>query len=393
MVDLNSCVDFLQRLIRTRSLSGSEGQVAALVKQEMERLGFDQVQVDEAGNVIGLIRGQGQAPAVMLNTHLDHVDVGEVSAWPYPPYGGEIHDGKVWGRGAVDIKGPLAAQVYGAAALLEEEGRPPGDVYVTAVVQEEVGGLGARHLARNFPPGLVVVGEPSRNGLRIGHRGRVEAVIRVQGRSAHASMPEQGVNPLLVAGCILGRLSGLELSRDPLLGSSSVTPTLLRTDQTSPNVIPGKVWLTCDWRSVPGETFQSIREQLQTLAEECLMEGAEVTVEIPVLQRESFTPLKMELPAAHPPFTIPANHPAVGAARQVLSEVLGGPVEAGIWRFATDAGHFAEAGFTAVGFGPGDDTLAHTVREAVGIGELEQGMRAYHVLARDWGAALDREGR
>ncbi|WP_152918236.1 M20/M25/M40 family metallo-hydrolase, partial [Ardenticatena maritima] len=146
MHDLAACIAFLQRLVQTPSLPGHEADLAALVKAEMERLGYDEVFVDAAGNVIGRIRGRGDAPAVMFNTHLDHVDPGDPAGWRFPPYGGEIHDEAVWGRGTVDIKGPLAAQVYGVARLKNDPTPPPGDVYVSAVVQEEIGGLGARHL-------------------------------------------------------------------------------------------------------------------------------------------------------------------------------------------------------------------------------------------------------
>jgi acetylornithine deacetylase/succinyl-diaminopimelate desuccinylase-like protein len=135
--DLQRCVDFLQQMIRTLSLPGHEGELASLVANEMRDLDYDEVRIDEVGNVLGRIEGRGQAPDLMFNTHLDHVDVGDPAAWPHPPFGGEIHDDKVWGRGAVDIKGPMAAQVVGVARLLRGE-RPPGDVWVTAVVQEEV---------------------------------------------------------------------------------------------------------------------------------------------------------------------------------------------------------------------------------------------------------------
>ncbi|MDZ4702124.1 MAG: hypothetical protein SH809_20605, partial [Rhodothermales bacterium] len=97
MNDLTGCTTFLQRLIQTPGLPGEERAVAGLVAAEMERLGYDEVGIDEAGNVIGKIAGRGAAPAMMLNTHLDHVDVGDPDRWPHPPFGGEIHDGRVWG--------------------------------------------------------------------------------------------------------------------------------------------------------------------------------------------------------------------------------------------------------------------------------------------------------
>ena len=175
----------------------------------------------------------------MFNTHLDHVDAGDPADWPHPPYGGEVHDGLLWGRGAIDIKGPLAAQVHGVAQLVALGEPPPGDVYVTGTVQEEVGGLGARYMADTLRPDLVLIGEPSRNEVRRGHRGRVELRVQVRGRMAHASMTDIGRNPLTVLGRFLAGLEDVDLAHDPDLGTCSIAPTLIGTDQTSGNVIPG----------------------------------------------------------------------------------------------------------------------------------------------------------
>ncbi len=326
--DLDAAVDFLARLIQTPSLPGEEAAIATLVADEMRGLGFDEVSIDDYGNVLGRLRGGGAAP-VDFNTHLDHVDVGDVERWPHPPFGGEIHDGRVWGRGAVDIKGPLAAQVHGVGALAGRD--LPGDVYVTCVVQEEIGGVGARHLAETLFTPAVVVGEPSANTVRRGHRGRTELVLHLVGRSVHASVPAKGVNPLTSLGRFLAGLDGAERGADPDLGPSSVAPTLLRTDQTSANVIPGEVWLTCDWRNVPGETGEDALRSLRQLLEECLGEGAHGEVEMPVFERRAYTGRTMDIPASNPAYVLPLDHPLVAAAARVVNEVTGEerPVDTG----------------------------------------------------------------
>jgi putative selenium metabolism hydrolase len=378
------CVEFLQSLIRTRSMPGEEGEIAELVHAEMTRLGYDEVSFDEAGNVIGRVRGDGEAPSVMFNTHLDHVDAGDPKDWPHDPFGGEIHDGCVWGRGAVDIKGPLAAQVYGAARVKASGDRPPGDVYVTAVVQEEVGGLGARYMAGTFGTDLVLVGEPSRNELRRGHRGRVELHARVRGRMAHASMTAIGRNPLTVVGRFLDRLDGLEHPDDPNLGRATIAPTIIRTDQRSANVIPGEVWLTLDCRTVPGQSAETLREMLLPILRSCEIEGTSTEIRIPETDRVSYAGYAMTYAADNPAHALPADHPAITSAAEVLEGVLGETPPVDVWQFATDGGHFAEVGLTVVGFGPGDDRLAHTVSEHIEIDELERGMLGNEALARGW---------
>lgn len=391
-MSVERCVTFLQELIHTPSLPGQEGEVAALVLAEMQRLGYDAAWQDDAGNVIGLIRGRGEAPAVMFNTHLDHVDPGDPEAWSHHPYSGAIAAGKVWGRGACDIKGPLAAQLYGVASLRTTEGPPPGDVYVTAVVQEEVGGLGARFLLTHLAPPLVVIGEPSANTLRRGHRGRSELVLHVKGRAAHASAPERAINPHFVVSNFLQRLPGLTMRQHPELGASSVAPTLIRTDQTSANVIPEELWLTLDWRNVPGESAADARATLQPLVEASLIPGAQAEIEIPVEERHSFTGLTMRIPSDNPAYSLPADHPAVTAAATVLEQTFGQPVAVGHWRFATDGGHFAQAGLIVVGYGPGDETLAHTVCEHIAIEEIVLALRGNAALARNLARGLQVKG-
>lgn len=385
MSDARACVDFLQRLIRIPSMPGDEGEIAALVRTEMERLGYDEVSTDGAGNVIGLVRGTGSAPPVMFNTHLDHVDAGDPDDWPHPPFAGDEVDGAVWGRGAVDIKGPLAAQVHGVAGLIET-GRPPGDVYVTSVVQEEVGGLGARYMAERLAARLVLVGEPSRNEVRTGHRGRVELQARVRGRMAHASMTDLGRNPLTVIGRFLAALEELELPGDPVLGRATIAPTLIRTDQRSANVIPGEVLLTLDCRTVPGQTAGSLRDELGPILRAGGIEGTESEILVPVADRVSYAGWEMTYPADNPAHALPSDHAAVRTAAEVLGEVFGSEPAVGVWQFATDGGHFAEGGATVVGFGPGDDRLAHTVREHIRVDDLETGRRGNAALARGWAA-------
>lgn len=386
--DLHACLDLLQRLIRTPSLPGEEGDLARLVIAELERLGYPEVATDEVGNVLARIPGRGEAAATMFNTHLDHVDVGDPARWPHPPYGGEVHEGCVWGRGAVDIKGPLAAQVHGVARILRDPEPPPGDVWVTAVVQEEIGGVGARHLGANLQVPFVIIGEPSSNTPRRGHRGRSELIVHIRGRSVHASVPGEGVNPYDSLAGFLAGLRGMEMASQEDLGASSVAPTLVRTDQTSGNVVPGEIWLTCDWRHVPGETARDAQAKLQTLLDGCLVGGAAGEVVIPTYHRVAYTGVEMDLQGNNPAYILAEDHPAVRATCDVLEPIIGRTERVGTWRFATDGGHFSGAGMACVGFGPGDELLAHTVNERLPLHQLERALAGNEALARGLAATV-----
>lgn len=373
-------VAFAQRLVQTASLSGQEGDLAALIRAEMVRLGYDKVWVDEAGNVIGRIAG-GDGPALMFNGHMDHVDAGDPARWSHPPYGGEIHAGELWGRGAVDMKGALAAMVH-AGGLVKQLGvPPPGDLYVSCVVQEEVGGLGARYLARTLPVARVIVGEASGNHLRRGHRGRVELTAHLEGRSVHASMPDLGANPHFSMARFLAALRELSMATDPIYGASTVAPTRVTSEPASANVTPSALHLTLDWRNIPGEGMEQIAGKLEALLARSLEAGCQGRVGVAMKEMVSYTGFRMGYADAFASFTTAADHPWLAGAQRVLARALGREVRVGTWRFATDGGHLAEAGATVIGFGPGDEALVHTVEERLPLDQLVETAVGYIALS------------
>jgi succinyl-diaminopimelate desuccinylase len=380
-------ISFCQALVQTPSLPGEEGAVAALVKGEMESLGYDEVWTDGWGNVVGLLRGREEGLSLMLNGHMDHVDPGNTAEWTYPPYGGEIHEGRVYGRAVADMKGPLAAMIYALGALAQEGLRPPGHIYVAAVVQEEVGGLGTQKLLESVLPDLAVVGEATSNRLARGHRGRIEIVAWVRGKSVHASVPEQGVNPHRVLARFIQRLESLPLKKDPIYGGSSVAPTTYYTDQQSSNVIPGEARLHLDWRNLPGEGLEEVLRQLQPVLESCLSEvaGSEGGLAVHKHDLRTYTGRREAFAAVFPSFGLDADHPLVSGARSVLEQALSRPVEVIVWRFATDGGHLMEAGIPTVGFGPAEARVLHTVDESVPLEMLREGLLGYVALALSLG--------
>lgn len=369
-----------QKLVQTPSPSGAEGQLAALLQAEMERLGYDRVWRDEAGNVIGYIKG-GAGPSLMFNGHMDHVDAGDPDQWHYPPFGGEIHDGELWGRGATDMKGALAAMVHAGATIKQLNTVPPGDVYVSGVVQEEVGGLGARHLARTLPIARVVIGEASGNHLRRGHRGRVELRAQFEGRAVHASMPDLGINPHYSLARFVSGLRTLDMASAPVYGSSTVAPTRVTSEPESANITPSALHLVLDWRNIPGEGVPEIVDQLERLMAGSLEPECQGQIEVASKELATYTGFAMAYPDTFPSFTTAVDDPWLSQAQASLAAALGREIEMGIWRFATDGGHFAAAGATVLGFGPGDATVVHTVEERLPVDELVESVIGYATLA------------
>jgi len=365
-------VEFTRRLVQTPSPSKGEAELAALVVAEMERLGYDEAYVDAAGNAVGLIKGRQEGPGWLLLTHLDHVDVGDEANWPHPPFSGHIdEEGRLWGRGAVDIKGPLAATVYGAAAA-RAAGPPPRDVWVASTVQEELGGAGAARLVPELKEWVAaaVIAEPSTLQVIYGHRGVARVRLVFEGRPHHAALSRSADNPNYALARFLERLAVTQRNRDPVLGASSITPTILQADTTSANRTPGKVTLILDWRTT-GESPEEMRELL-----EYLTRGMNVGIEVPPLWEHG------ELENTPGVRTEP-DHPLVVQMEEVRRRVVGPGLRPGLWAFATDGRYTHAAGLPTVGFGPGDPTLAHTEHEYIEIGQLLAGARYYAALVQE----------
>ncbi len=369
-------VPLTRDLIRAPSPSGAESPAVDVLLDACRELGFDTAERDAAGNAIAAIE-RGDGPTVMLNGHLDTVPVGDESAWPHPPLEAVVADGRVWGRGTSDMKSSVACMAVAAAALLEESWS--GTLLVTGVVQEEVGGLGARHLAATRPADAIVLGEPSKLKLMLGHRGRIEVEVRVPGAIAHAAKAELGRNALTRAARYITALDALELPGGPPLGRSTATPTQLRSfPEDGPNVVPGEVRITIDYRNHPADSTEAVLERLRALDP-----GVELVVAEEHARSEDGA-VRMDFPRINPPYLAPGESKVVERSRRALAaslEAQGRAFAEDVWWFATDAPHLSASGAVIVGFGPGEEELAHTTRESVSIENLRVATRAYRDLA------------
>ncbi len=371
------CVDFAQRLIQTPSMSRQEEQIAALIAAEMRRLQFDQVTIDGIGNVIGRVHGQDPSlPALVLNSHTDHVDPGDPSLWSLPPYSGAIVDGRIVGRGACDIKGPLAVQVYSIAALLRAGQRPRRDVLFTGVVQEEIGGAGAKYWVENldYPVALVILGEPSDNKIALGHRGLLQTWITFSGRSVHASAPANGENPNYHLATFLVRLADgqAELSRHPLLGPTSIAPTIIEVDTTSPNVTPAWTRVMLDCRTA-SESRRSLHAFYTRLA-----------ADLPFSLNDLWL---ADTRAEDQPIYGYDTDPQSAVAQQVKAAIaagIGREPQFISYKFATDGRLFAPYDIPIIGFAPGEEGQAHTADESISIAQMEEALRGYVSLLRQF---------
>lgn len=375
---------FAADLIRIPGLPGREADVAARVRQEMEALGLADVRIDAAGNVIGIARGRGDAPPVMVNSHLDVVAEGEHSDWEVPPFSGEVRDGCLHGRGAMDIKGPLAIQTYAAAALI---GSAPGDVIVAHTVLEERGGLGMRHLLESgsVDPAAVVLGEATHGDVCIGHRGRAEVEVVIEGIAGHASVPERAINALDLLGDVLAAVRDVALERptDPVLGEESLVATMVDVLPETRNVIPDHVVVAVDWRVLPGTEGPSLLARLRSHIHArvgTLPSGLTYEVRLATERQRTYTGLEEDVGLFSPGFLMDAEHPVVRAAARAAGRRVEGSGAATVrpWRFATDGGWSSGVhGIPTIGFTPGEERYAHTNRERLDVEEARWALQRY----------------
>ena len=351
------------------------------------------IHLDRAGNVIARVAGTGGAPAVMLSSHMDVVDVGDPQTWEHAPYGGATHDGFLHGRGAMDVKGPLAIQLYAAARFVEA--RLPGDLFVVFSVFEEKGGWGMMHHMETLDalPGAVILGEATALDLCTGHRGHAELAVEVHGVAAHASNPGRGANPNHALPYVLLALRELAAGqpRDGVLGDATVTPTVIETWPKSGNVIPDRVRVTLDMRVLPGwDEGEAIHELRALLAERIPpLPGLRVEVLPGRVTHRAWTGWEDEHSNFTPGFLMADQHPVVAAAAGALRQALGRDAVVRQWKFGTDGGHSCGThGVPTIGFAPGMESLAHTNRERLDLTEARQAFDAYPALIRGVQAGL-----
>jgi succinyl-diaminopimelate desuccinylase len=378
---LADCLDFAQRLIQTPSMSREEAAISELVVHEMDLLGFDEVWQDGAGNACGRIFGRDRTlGAVVLNSHLDHVDPGDESLWPAPPFAAEILDGRILGRGACDIKGPLAVQIYGMAGLLRAGQRPLRDVVFTGVVEEEIGGAGAAYWIDHldYPVDLIVLGEPSSNHVSLGHRGILQMWVTFPGRSVHASVPSQGHNPNYDVAIFLSRLQerSSELTGHPILGETTVAPTLLEVDTQSFNVTPAWTRVLLDFRTA-AESTNSLKAFVLDVAGnlDCSLSDAWAADQDQAMHDSD------EIIYG---YYTPPESPAVARARALAGKGMGWEPELVSYRFATDGRHFVSRDIPIIGYSAGEEQLAHTVLESISIEMMADSLRGHFYLLRDY---------
>lgn len=371
-------LDICQSLVRIRSLAGDEAAAIEKTREWMIALGYEDIRVDECGNVIAALYG-GDGPTVMYDSHVDTVPEGDPAAWTRDPFGAEVVDDRIYGRGSCDMKGPLAASLVGLAAA-RDDGLLRGTALVAATVGEEhIEGLGLSRAVEHYRPDLVVICEPTALKLNIAQRGRAEINVAVLGKSAHASSPEVGINALRHMARLVSALDELQPPEDSLLGVGILEPTtIISSPYPNVSVIPWRCDTRYDRRLLVGETVADvlgpIREVIARLAATDPAFKAEA--EIVPGQFVCYTGLVLEQETFAPAWRMDENDAWVRAARMAL-----GDVKLGHYSFCTNASYsLGRAGIPTLGYGPGYEHSAHVADEYLDFDQLFGAVEGYYRL-------------
>jgi len=388
VVELTRALVRIPSVYRPGETGANEAEVASFVEGWFRREGLP-VEVQEVApgrpNVLSWIgeKGPGRR-CLLLEGHTDVVTEGDAAEWTWPPFGGELRDGRIYGRGAADMKSGLAAAMVTLAAFKRAGVTPAGKLVVGALVDEEDGMIGVRHLVKT-PAGreldAAIICEPEENELCLEQRGVVWARIRARGHMAHGAMPEAGANPITALGALLREVPALEKQLRKLCEKSrhlkppTVTPTIVQgpprgVGAPQSNVIPALAEMTLDVRLTPGIDAEGMRGELEALCRK-----AEAAVPGVKLEWEPVNAFRLAT-------SVDKAEPIAQAMMHGVRKATGRAPRYGGVPGSTDGTILRmELGIPIVTCGPGNRLIPHQVDEYVEVRELVEAAKIYAASA------------
>ena len=372
---------FLRDLIAIPGESCREEGVIKRITKEMIELGFDRVDIDPMGNVLGYI-GKGEK-LIAYDAHIDTVGIGERSNWTFDPYEGYETEEEIGGRGASDQLGGIVSAVYGAK-IMKDLGLLPEEysILVTGTVQEEdCDGLCWQYIIQEsqIKPEFVVITEPTDGNIYRGQRGRMEIRVEVKGISCHGSAPERGDNAIYKMAEIINEVRALndKLHVDPFLGKGTLTVSQSFYNSPSRCAVADMSAISIDRRLTAGETYEMALEEIRKLPS---VQKYQAEVTMYKYDRPSWTELIYPTDCYFPAWVLPEEHPAAQAAVASYKGMYGEPL-VDKWTFSTNGvsimGRF---GIPCIGFGPGKECEAHAPNEKTWKADLVKCAAVYAMI-------------
>lgn len=373
-------IEFCREAIRIPSFSGHEEQVAKFMKKTMLEYGFDEVIIDKNGSILGTINGKRPGPTVLLDGHIDHVDVIDADKWEHDPFGAEVIDGKIYGRATSDMTGSVTAMITAAANFAEDSGRDfAGKICVSCTVHEECfEGVAAREISKLAKPDYVIIGEATTTTIKIGQRGRAEVVVETEGVSCHSSNPEKGVNAVYQMMPVLEEIRKIVPNEHPILGKGILELTdIISAPYPGASVVPSLCRATFDRRTLVGEDEAVILGQVQEAIDRAKerVPGLKARCYLAEGEEKCWTGETIKAKRYFPAWLVDESSKLVQSAVTGLKEA-GIDAEISHFAFCTNGSHYCgEAGIPTIGYGPSLESLAHVRDEYI---EIDQLVKACH---------------
>ena len=384
----------LSDIVKIQSLSTGEKNVCLEIKNKLLQAGFDEVFIDPLGNVIARI-GSGKK-ILAFDAHIDTVAPGNLENWNLPPFSGLIENGFVHGRGTVDQKGGAAAMITAGKILKSLNLNNDLTIYFTfTVMEEDCDGLCWKYIIEEnkIKPDFVVITEPTNCSIYRGHRGRMEINIEFNGISSHGSAPERGINAIYLASktCLALERLNENLTSDDFLGKGSVTVSEFISSSPSLCAVSDYAKFHLDRRLTWGETKESAVKEIETLLSQNInpVSPAE-SIPVPpppkvsVLQykTKAYTGIEYGMEKYYPTWKLEENHPFVQTALDSYKQLFNKEPLIDKWTFSTNAvvtnGIYK---IPTIGFGPGNEILAHAPNEKIPVNDLVIASAFYAAIA------------
>lgn len=372
---------FLRDMIRIPSMSQDEKNVINRIKEEMEKLEYEEIKIDKMGNILGRM-GNGKT-VIAFDGHIDTVDVGIPSNWDFDPFEGKEDEDYIYGRGASDQEGGFASALYGVKLMKELNLLDGYTVWVVGSVQEEdCDGLCWQHILEEkvIEPEFVVSTEPTGLNVYRGHRGRMEIRVDVKGVSSHGSAPERGDNAIYKMAKIINDLEALNhvLPVDDFLGKGTLVVSEIFYSSPSRCAVADGCSISIDRRLTSFETEETSINEIKALQS---VKDANADVSMYRYFSESYTGLKPDVPCYFPTWVIPEDSLLCKSFMDTYEHLFEEKTKLDKWTFSTNG--VAIMGMykvNCIGFGPGREEEAHAPNEKILKYELYNAMKVYALL-------------
>ncbi|HKL12296.1 MAG TPA: YgeY family selenium metabolism-linked hydrolase [Halanaerobiales bacterium] len=372
---------FLRDMIAIPSESCQEKDVILRIKEEMEKVGFDKVEIDDMGNVLGYI-GHGDH-LIAMDAHIDTVGLGDEELWDFDPLEGYEDDEVIGGRGASDQEGGMASMVYAGKIIKDLGLEDDYTLVVTGTVQEEdCDGLCWHYMIEeeDIRPEFVVITEPSSCNIYRGHRGRMEIKVTTHGVSCHGSAPSRGDNAIYKMAPIINELKALNenLKYDEFLGKGTLTVSEIFFSSPSRCAVADGCSISIDRRLTAGETWEFALQQIRNLPS---VKEAKADVEMYEYERPSYTGLSYPIESYFPTWVIEEDHPVCDTLVDSYKKLFDDEPLVDKWTFSTNGvSIMGRHGIPCIGFGPGHEDQAHAPNEKTWKDELVKAAAFYALI-------------